>query len=77
MAVEKKLTMIFEDELGDKCSFYVDEPKEGLTETEIKTCMDLIVSKNIFMSTNAGDLVKPLEAKITSVDTTNFDLVID
>lgn len=74
---ERVLRMTFLDELDEKHTISISNPKEAIEEQEIKTFMDLVVSKNIFMSNNAGDLVKPLEAKITVTDVTNFDLVIE
>ena len=48
MAQVKRLSMIFKDQLDNNVTISIDEPKAGITETEIKTCMDLIVSKSIF-----------------------------
>ena len=45
------------------------------TENEIKACMDLIVSRDIFVP-NGEALVKAVEAKVVVTDTTNYDLVL-
>ena len=72
----KKLLMSFKTHDDRKVSLTVDNPREDITEAEIKTVMDLIVSKNVF-SSNKADLVKALDAKIFVTDTTEFDLVVD
>ena len=46
MAQVKRLSMVFKDQLDNNVTISIDEPKAGITETEIKDCMDLIVSKN-------------------------------
>lgn len=72
----KKLLMSFKTHDDRKVSLTVDNPREDITEAEIKTVMDLIVEKNVFAS-NKADLVKALEAKIVVTDTTEFDLVVE
>lgn len=46
----KKLLMSFKTDDDRKVSLTVDNPREDITKTEIKTVMDLIVSNNIFAS---------------------------
>ncbi|MEF9992464.1 MAG: DUF2922 domain-containing protein [Romboutsia sp.] len=53
--MEVKLLMTFSTQLGKKVSLSVSDPREDLTEAEIKTAMDLILSKNIF-APNGDDL---------------------
>lgn len=72
----KKLLMTFKTADDRKVSITVDEPREDLTEAEIKEAIDLIVSKNIFAS-NKADLVNALEAKVVVTDTTEYDLVVE
>jgi hypothetical protein len=67
----KKLVMVFKTAKGTTSTLTVDEPKEGLTESEIKAVMDTIVSKNIF-STNSGDLIEVKSAEITTTTTKEF-----
>lgn len=75
MNTEIKLLMIFTTKLGKKVSLYVSDPRENITEAEIKSAMELIVEKNIF-SFGGEDLVSPLEARIVQTDTTDFDLIV-
>lgn len=48
MEIKKKLVMTFKTVLGKKVSISLDNPKEGLTEGEIKAAIDNILSKNKF-----------------------------
>ncbi|MGL5752709.1 MAG: DUF2922 domain-containing protein [Paraclostridium sp.] len=75
METKKRLLMTFMSELGRKISIGVDDPREDITEGEIKTVMDLIVTKNIF-APNGASIVSAVEAKIVVTDTTEFDLVL-
>lgn len=72
--MKTRLLMTFKDEDAKRVSLTVDEPKEDLTETEIKDVMDLVVSKNIF-APNGLSIVGAVEAKIIVTDTTEYDLV--
>lgn len=75
METKKRLLMNFMSELDRKVSIAIDDPREDITEDEIKEVMDLIVEKNIF-APNGADLVDTVEAKIVVTDTTEFDLVL-
>ena len=75
MELTKRLLMTFKDEDEKKISLSVDDPREDITEAEIKAVMDLIVSKNIF-APNGMDLVAAVEAKVVVTDTTPYDLAI-
>ncbi|NLW39973.1 MAG: DUF2922 domain-containing protein [Tissierellia bacterium] len=58
-----KLEMNFLDEGGRKFTLSVDDPRIDLTDEEVRTVMDEIISSNIFF-TQAGDLVAPDSARI-------------
>ena len=73
--IEVKLLLTFATLLGKKVSLSVSDPREDLTETEIKSAMDLILSKNIF-APNGDDLVTAIEAKVVQTETTEYDLVV-
>jgi hypothetical protein len=75
MELTKRLLMTFKDEDEKKISLSVDDPREDITEAEIKAVMDLIVAKNIF-APNGMDLVAAVGAKVVVTDTTAYDLVI-
>lgn len=73
--VEIKLLMSFMTSNDNKVSLYVTDPREDVTENEIKEVMDLIVEKNIF-APNGEDIVSAKEAKIVQTETTEFDFVV-
>lgn len=73
--VNKKLVMSFKTTDDKGVSLSIDDPREDLTEAEIKAAMDLIVSKNIF-APGGSDIAKAVSAKIVVTDTTPYDLVI-
>ena len=75
MTETKKLVMVFKNSVGKNVSISIDDPKDNITETEIKTTMELIVEKNIFKK-NDYAFVEAVEAKIFTTDTTEYDLVL-
>ena len=58
-----------------KVSLSVDNPREDISENEIKSAMDLVIEKNIF-APNGADIVSSVEAKVVVTDTTEFDLTL-
>lgn len=75
MEENKKLVMVFKNEVDKQVSISIDNPKSDITEQEIKTAMDLIVSKNVFKKSNYA-LVEAVGAKIVNTQTTEYDLVL-
>lgn len=75
MNTEVKLLMTFMTQFGRKVSLFVTDPREDITESEIKAVMDLIIEKNIF-APNGEDIVSAKDAKIVQTETTEFDLVV-
>ena len=75
METTKKLVMSFKSTLGRVVSISVDDPREDVTEAEIKAVMDMIVEKNIF-TPNGADIVETIEAKVIVTDITEYDLVV-
>ena len=72
---EKKLVMVFKNSVGKNVSISIEDPKDNLTETEIKTAMELIVEKNVFKK-NDYALVSAVKAEIVTTNTTEYDLVL-
>lgn len=66
----RKLSMSFATGLGGQTSLSLDEPIVGLTETEVRAAMDVIITHNVF-NTTKGDLtgVKAAEIVTTSKET--------
>lgn len=75
METKKKLLMTFMTKVGRKMSISVDDPRENITEADIKNVMDTIVSKNIF-APYGSDIEAGVEAKIVVTDTSEYDLVL-
>ena len=75
MAESKKLVLVFKNSIGKEVTFTIGDPKDALTEAEIKAAMDLIVEKNIFKKNNY-DLVEAVEARIVNTQTQEYDLVV-
>ena len=74
MELNKKLVMTFKTTDDKKVSISVDNPREDLSENEIKSAMELIIDKNIF-APNGEDLAALVSAKVVQTDTTNYDLL--
>lgn len=75
MKQTKRLVMTFKTDDDKKISLSVDDPREDVSEAEIKSAMDLVVSKNIF-APGGADIVEAIEAKVVVTDTTSYDLVL-
>ena len=73
MELNKKLVITFKTTDDKKVSLTVDNPREDLSEEEVKTAMELIIEKNIF-APGGADLASLVSAKVVQTDTTNYDL---
>ena len=73
MKQTKRLVMTFKTDDDKKISLSVDDPREDVSEAEIKSAMDLVVDKNIF-APGGADIVEAIEAKVVVTDTTSYDL---
>jgi len=71
LTTKKTLRITFETTGGNAYSITLPEPKEGLTGQQIEEAMDLIIAKNIFL-TSSGELAAKRDIKI--IDTTTEDL---
>ena len=75
METKKRLVMNFKTTGDKKVSISVDDPRDDLTEFEVKAAMTLILSSNIFLP-NGDELAALVDARIVETDTTSYDLVI-
>ena len=75
METKKRLVMNFKTTGDKKISISVDDPRDDLTEFEVKAAMTLILSSNIFLP-NGDELSLLIDAKVVETDTTSYDLVI-
>ena len=73
--LNKRLVMTFKTTDDKSVSLSIDNPREDITETEIKTAMELVVSKNIF-APGGEDIASAVSAKVVVTDTTPYDLVL-
>ncbi len=71
--MDKYLRMIFKTDQDRTVSIRVGVPREDLTAEEVKTVMDLIVTKNIVHS-NSGNLVEVDSALLIETATTELDV---
>jgi hypothetical protein len=74
METKRKLVMSFKTSGDKSTSISIDNPKIDITEEEIKSTMELILSKNIF-AVDGKDFVSLVGAKVTETDTTVYELV--
>lgn len=75
MDVRTILVLTFETEDKKKVNLSLEDPRINLTEAEIKTAMELIVAKNIFIPAGL-EIVSALSAKVVKTTTSGYDLVI-
>ena len=75
MKQTKRLVMTFKTDGDRKVSLVVDDPRDDISESEIKAAMDLVIAKNIF-APNGDDIVQAVDAKVVVTDTTPYDLVL-
>ena len=75
MEQTKRLVMTFKTDGDRKVSLVVDDPRDDISESEIKAAMDLVIAKNIF-APNGDDIVQAVDAKVVVTDTTAYDLVL-
>ena len=74
METKKKLLMTFKTNDGKKVSLSTDDPREDITEEEIKNAMTTIINSGIF-APNGSSLIEMVEAKVVETDTVEYDLV--
>ena len=73
MEQTKRLVMTFKTDGDKKVALVVDDPRDDISESEIKAAMDLVIAKNIF-APNGDDIVQAVDAKVVVTDTTPYDL---
>lgn len=69
----KVLVLTFKNEEGENVSLRLRYPKETLTNQQVNTLMDTIISKNIF-ATSGGDLTEKVSAVIQDTASQSFQL---
>ncbi len=70
----KRLLMSFRNADGNRVSLSVDDPRDDITDAEVKAAMQMVLTQNIFDSKGV-DLVEIVDATI--VETTKTDLDVE
>ena len=73
MKTTKRLLMRFKTTGQKICSIAVDNPREDLTEFEIKAGMTMILASNVFLP-NGEELHLLVDAKIVTTNTNEYEL---
>lgn len=72
---ENRLVMTFKNRIGKQVTIGIEDPRDDLTEEEIKTAMETIVTKNVFKKNNYT-LVEAVGAQIINADIVEYDLIL-
>ncbi|QGP92630.1 hypothetical protein MGLY_20170 [Neomoorella glycerini] len=67
----KRLELIFQNAAGRRTTLAVQDPRDNLTEAEVRSVMELILARNIFTSPG-GDLTAIVGARIVTRDVTDI-----
>lgn len=69
------LYMTFKNQVGKVCTLTVDDPREDLQASEVKTFMEQVLSENIFLP-KGYPLTTIVSAKVVNKDTVEYDLEV-
>ena len=75
MVENSKLVMTFKNRIGKNVTLSIDDPRDDLTEEQIKAVMELIIEKNIFKKNN-HTFVEAVDAQIINSQTDDYDLIL-
>ena len=73
MKTTKRLVMVFKTDADTNVSISVDNPKDTLKESEIKSAMEIIIAKDVF-APKEEKLVALVEARIVVTNTNEYEL---
>ena len=73
METTKRLVMVFKTDADANVSISVDNPKDSLKESEIKSAMETIIAKDVF-APKEEKLVALVEARIVVTNTNEYEL---
>ena len=73
METTKRLVMVFKTDNDNNVSISVDNPKDSLKESEIKSAMEIIIAKDVF-APKEEKLVALVEARIVVTNTNEYEL---
>lgn len=70
---KRKLEMEFLDQADKKFTIRLDNPRIDLTEGEVSTAMQNIITENVFVS-GALDLVLANDARVVTTSVSTFEI---
>ena len=73
METTKRLVMVFKTDNDNNVSISVDNPKDDLQESAIKSAMEIIIAKDVF-APKEEQLVALVEARIVVTNTNEYEL---
>ena len=73
MKTTKRLVMVFKTDADTNVSLSIDNPKDSLQESAIKSAMQIIIDKNVF-APREEKLVALVEARIVVTNTNEYEL---
>ena len=73
MKTTKRLVMVFKTDADTNVSISVDNPKDNLQESAIKSAMEIIIAKDVF-APKEEKLVALVEARIVVTNTNEYEL---
>ena len=73
MQTTKRLVMVFKTDADTNVSISVDNPKDSLQESVIKSAMETIIAKDVF-APKMEKLVGLVEARIVVTNTNEYEL---
>ncbi|NLO90133.1 MAG: DUF2922 domain-containing protein [Clostridia bacterium] len=68
-----RLQLTFRTAGGRRRTISIDNPRSNLTDAEVQSAMDTIISKNIF-ETSDGNLVGVVSAQLVTTEVHEFDV---
>ena len=73
---KSQLVITLKDASGETFNFNISNPKQDISEPEIKAIAEHIVENNYFKSTKGSDFVAFVKARVVSSDTNRYDLTV-
>ena len=73
MKTTKRLVMVFKTDSDNNVSLSIDNPKDSLQESAIKSAMETVIAKDVF-APKEEKLVALVEARIVVTNTNEYEL---
>lgn len=74
--VRNQLVITFNTASGDTYNFTMSNPKDDISEAEIKEIAQCILDNNIFLPSIGAELNAFVKAKVVNTETDHYDLVM-